>query len=100
MNCPMSYIGETARPLYVQLKNHRFETTKILQGWAYTRNKGKESTDTDYKSALAEHAPTSNHVIDWDNVKVIKLEQNWRWWVSRRLSIAAITCIPQQITRG
>ena len=31
----------------------------------YKSNKRKESTDTDYKSTLAEHAATSNHVIDW-----------------------------------
>ena len=49
----------------------------ITQGWAKTRNKRKESTDIDYKSALAEHVATSNHVIDWDHVNVIEQEQHW-----------------------
>ena len=66
--CPKSYmyIGETATPLYVWLKDHSIETSNIIQGWAYTRNKRKETTDTYYKSALTEHAATSNHVIVWD----------------------------------
>ena len=45
------------------------ELRHITQGQASTRNK-KELTDTDYKSAFAEHVATSNHVIDWDSVKV------------------------------
>ena len=49
-----------------------------MQGRVYTRKKRKESTDQDFKSALAEHAATSNHIIDWDNVKVIEQETDWR----------------------
>ena len=37
-----------------------------------------ESTDMDYKSALAAHAATSNHIIDWDNVKELEQEQDWK----------------------
>ena len=56
------------------------ETANITMGRACIRNKIKESTDTDFKSALTEHAATSNHVIDWDNVKVIEQGHNWTLW--------------------
>ena len=32
----------------------------------------------EYKSALAEHAATSSHIIDWDNVKVLEQEHDWK----------------------
>ena len=56
MNFPMSYIGEIARLLYVQFKDHRVQTSNITQRRAGTSNQRKDSTDTDYKSALIEHA--------------------------------------------
>ena len=64
-----------ARPLYVRLKAHIIDTANIMEEQACTRNLRKESTDTDYKSALAEHVATSNHVIDWDSIKVLEQEQ-------------------------
>ena len=79
-NCPRSYKGETAKPLYVRLRDHRAETLNITQGWAYTRIKSKESTDTNCKSALLDHADTFNNVLDWDSVKVLEQEQNWGLW--------------------
>ena len=62
----------------VRLKDHRVEIANITQGVAYTSNKRKESTDTDYKSALAEHVATLNHVTGWDDATVIEQVQNWK----------------------
>ena len=76
-NCPNSYIGVIASPVYVSLTNHRVEIANITEETVYTRNKRTKSTDIDYKSALSEHAATMNHVIEWATVKVIEQEQNW-----------------------
>ncbi|KAK3735298.1 hypothetical protein QZH41_000232 [Actinostola sp. cb2023] len=52
--CDTSYIGETGRALGTRIKEHQ----------ASVRLNHPE------KSALAEHAHTSGHAIDWNNIKI------------------------------
>ena len=76
-NCPYRAIQEKQLDPFMSSSEISGETGNITQGGVYTSNKKKESTDTDYKSVLAaEHAATVNHVIDWDNVKVIEEDHN------------------------
>ena len=75
-NCEKVYIGETARPLYVRLNEHQTETDKISDTKTFTRLQRKESTSADFKSAIAEHATTNNHVID--NAKSLEQVDDWK----------------------
>ena len=61
-DCEKQYIGQTTNSLATRLKQHR-AACKHLQM---------------EKSALAEHAVTKDHAIDWANAKVIHRETRWR----------------------
>ena len=76
-SCERKYIGETTRPLYVRQKEHQTETDKALKTNTYTRQQRKDSFTTEYKSALAEHSVTMNHVIDWEGVKTLERVPDW-----------------------
>ena len=92
--------------LEVVLFRNIFSRTTILPDFTintpvYTRNKRKDLTNTDYESALAEHAATSNHVIDWDSVKVLEQEHNWRLrGIKEAIQIRSKPTLPQQTTGG
>ena len=60
--CEASYIGHTSKNLRDRVKQHKSAT-----------DKGKIND-----SAIAEHAWTSHHSIDWDNVKVLDQESGER----------------------
>ncbi len=89
-NCPKTYIGETGRLFSTRLAEHKSETDKV-KSKSYTRSQRKASTTESFKSALAEHANKTNHVIGWDEAKVIDQEPNktTRWlkeaiWIRSR----------------
>mgnify|MGYP001548989041 CR=1 FL=1 len=77
-NCDEVYIGETARPLYVRIKEHHTEATKLTESKTYTRQQRKSSNPFDFKSAISEHACTHNHVIDWDNASCVEQVSDWK----------------------
>ena len=72
------HIGETNRPLYIRKKEHQKETTKISESTTYTRQQRRQTSTSDFKSAIAEHATVNNHVIDWDGVRSLEQEQDWK----------------------
>lgn len=76
-NCDKVYIGETARPLYVRRKEHQVEAEKKTNKKSFTRQQKKKSKTTDYSSAMAEHAARNNHIIDWENIKVLDREADY-----------------------
>ena len=76
-NCDKSYIGGTTRPLYVSQKEHQIETEKAMNTRTFTRQQRKDSSTAEFKSALAEHAVTMNHVIDWEGVKTLERVPDW-----------------------
>ena len=61
-DCGEQYIGQTTNSLATRLKQHKA---------AYEHLQGE-------KSALAEHAISKGHVIDWAHAKVIHRETRWR----------------------
>ena len=79
-NCPKSCVGETGRLFRTRLSEHKTETVK-LSAKNYTRSQRRASTSEIFKSAITEHVATSNHVIGWDEAKIIDLEpeKTTRW---------------------
>lgn len=61
-DCEKVYIGQTKNSLTTRVNQHR-AALRLLQP---------------EKSALAEHAITSDHQIDWGNPKVLARETRWR----------------------
>ena len=64
-NCERVYVGETGRPLAARVKEHRKEVDSITGIFIRT---------VCNKSAITDHACNENHVIDWENAKVIDRE--------------------------
>jgi hypothetical protein len=58
--CGRRYIGETGRPLIVQLREDRHN---IKQGLLE-------------KSKLAQHAYEKNHRVGWDEARILEIESN------------------------
>ena len=87
-NCNQTYVGETGRQLGVRLNEHRKET-EIESGGRYTRSQRRASEKEWKKSAITEHACRKNHVIDWDNTRVIDRESDrFKRWVRESIWIA------------
>ena len=61
LNCNKVYIGETKRTLHTRKKEHCTAIRKNQPN----------------KSALCEHAMDNDHLIDWNNAKVLHYEQNY-----------------------
>ena len=89
-NCKKTYIGETGRKFGTRKKEHKTETAKTSTQ-KYTRSARKESQSAELKSSVAEHAVKENHVIKWEDSKIIARDEtrNTRWiresiWIRRR----------------
>ena len=76
--CPKSYIGETGRCFGIRLKEHKDEVDKVDKSARFTRSQRKTSESTYHKSALTDHTSQNNHVIDWDNAKLVGREDQWK----------------------
>ena len=76
--CPKSYIGETGRCFGIRLKEHKDEAEKVERSARFTRLQRKTSESTYHKSALTDHSSQNNHVIDWENSKLVGREDQWR----------------------
>ncbi len=72
-NCPKSYIGETGRLLFTRLTEHKSEAINFYSK-SFIRPQRKASSTDNYKLAIAEHVTINNHVIGWEESKVIDLE--------------------------
>ena len=89
-SCNKTYIGETGRLLSTRVNEHKTETDKVTSR-SFTRSQSTSSTAENYRSAIAEHAATHNHVIGWNKAKIIDQEANktTRWlkeaiWIRSR----------------
>ena len=70
-----SYIGETAKRLDTRLKGHKKETGKLERSKRnFTRTARKQSESEQSKSAIADHAVQRNHVINWQDAKILDKE--------------------------
>ena len=61
--CDKSYIGETGRVLGTRVKKHQKDSEKVANR-KYTRQSRKDSTTEINKSAITDHIPIENHLID------------------------------------
>ena len=79
-NCDMVYVGETSRKLSTRLEEHRTEAEHLSQGH-FTRSQEYQSQHALNKSAVTDHCVLNNHVIDWNNTKILdhdnRLETRW-----------------------
>ena len=90
-SCTKTYVGETCRKFETRRDEHKKETDKKMASQKYTRASRKQSFDMEFKSAVAEHAVTQNHVINWDASKILARD-NYRTtrqiresiWIRRR----------------
>ena len=74
-NCNESYVGETGRRLETRLNEHKKETEKVEKSKRnFTRQTRKQSESEQSKSAIADHAVQHNHVINWQDAKILEKE--------------------------
>ena len=76
--CPKSYIGETGRRFGIRLEEHKDEVDKVDKSARFTRSQRKTSESIYHKSALTDHTSQNNHIIDWDNSKLVGREDQWK----------------------
>jgi len=76
-NCKSVYIGETARHLKIRIQEHKKEVDNITSTMSKTRTGRKTSSSTLHKSAITDHSVQQNHVINWDEAKVVGKDSNW-----------------------
>ena len=66
---------ETGRHLETRLNEHKKETEKVEKSKRnFTRQTGKQSGSEPSKSAIADHAVQHNHMINWQDAKILAKE--------------------------
>ena len=75
-DCSKVYTGETARRYGTREKEH-VRDGKEVEGVKYTRSRRKESVTELHKSAITDHVGQTNHVINWDGVRLPMKESNF-----------------------
>ena len=73
-NYPKSYVGETGRLFRTRLSEHKTETEKLLVPRITPDLRERRPPPKSSKSAITEHVAASNHVIGWDEAKIIDLD--------------------------
>ena len=77
-NCSKKYVGETKRLSAQRVKEHTTELEQLTEGQQFTREARKHSTSDISKSGVTDHARQLNHVIDWDSVRIVAKEADWK----------------------
>jgi len=87
MSCDKVYIGETGRSFGTRMKEHRKEVEQ--QGERrYTRSTRLAVEAEQSKSAITDHAARQNHVINWNEAKIIGRESDrMTRWIREAVSI-------------
>ena len=86
-NCDKSYVGETGRKFGKRMDEHKSEAEKA-GATVRTRAARKESQSTVNKSAITDHVVGENHVINWDEAKIIGKETDkYKRWVKEAIEI-------------
>jgi hypothetical protein len=78
--CEKVYVGETGRNFGVRMSEHRKEVERNEET-RYTRSQKQTAEITTSKSAITDHARRENHVIDWEDSRVLTTEndRHARW---------------------
>ena len=86
-SCDKSYVGETGRSLGLRMEEHRKEAEKS-ESRPYTRSSKSLAASEIHKSAIMDHVVTENHVMDWDNIRVLDREEDrTRRWIKEAIWI-------------
>uniref|UniRef100_A0A1A8MWI4 Helix-turn-helix domain-containing protein n=1 Tax=Nothobranchius pienaari TaxID=704102 RepID=A0A1A8MWI4_9TELE len=90
--CNKTYIGETGRQLNTRTIEHRKECEKEASR-KHTRAAKEEAESTIKKSAVTDHCLRENHVMDWDNTRIINTEQQkYKRWIKEAIEIRRRGC--------
>ena len=71
--CDKSYIGETGRTLQERIIEHERDV-RLNTKKTFTRSQRKQSEGEYNKSALTDHCNKDNHMINWEQVKILQRE--------------------------
>lgn len=87
LSCPQKYIGETGRKLETRIEDHKKETEQV-QARRKTRSVTTQEDNTKRKSAICEHAREMNHVMNWDDVKILERESDkYTRWIRESVQV-------------
>ena len=59
-------------------QNEHKKDLKQLEGVKYTRARRKESLTEIHQSALTDHVMSKNHTINWEGVRLLAKEPDWK----------------------
>ncbi len=76
-NCDDVYVGENGRLLKTRLEEHKKDVTQEEEE-QYTRSARRASERTFNKSAVTDHVKRLNHVVDWEDTRIVDRESNKR----------------------
>ena len=69
------------------MEEHRKEAEKS-ESRPYTRSSKSLAASEIHKSAITDHVMTENHVMDWDNIRVLDREEDrTRRWIKEAIWI-------------
>ena len=74
-NCEKLYVGETGRKLKVRISEHQKDVEKKEKG-VRTRSERAEDSNVYNKSAITDHVAETNHVPNFQKVKVLSRDDN------------------------
>ena len=83
-DCEKVYIRESGRGYGARESEHMTEV-EATEEKKFTRSRKKEAETETHKSALADHASQTNHIIAWNKVSLPSKDVNGRPAVSGRL---------------
>ncbi len=80
-------IDETGWPFGVRLHEHRKEAEKS-SARSFTKSARRTSEQEQHKSAITDHVVSRNHVMNWEQGKVVtKEELRFQRWVRESIHI-------------
>ena len=74
-NCDKTYVGETSRLFRVRLTEHQAAVKKTTEK-KFTQSERRTSEHEQTKSAFSDHVARENHLINWDDAKILGKEHD------------------------
>ena len=86
-SCNKTYVGETGRTFHTRKREHQKECEKETVG-RLTRTQKDKAEQENLKSAISDHCKRNNHIMDWDNTRIITSESNkHKRWIKEAIEI-------------